>query len=252
MRSTTNKWPRCHPRTQFAHTSKCADGALAPTAPYLCTHHESKSHQRPPHPDKPTQHTLRHKTTPKMCVRAHLPHSLQEASTNRGKPRNMRCYVAQESSARCHAAQIRLPKRSGRMFNHTYKPPRPPTHTQPIRTCTLFPLAFGQGPGLLRRVVSAASRLGTTTNHRTQPQSYHAQTAAPLADESLRKRGQTPPPNAMKLKMPPAKQQNLARITEHITHINNARKTHEQACELGGARPMHKLNDTTHNMKPYT
>ena len=56
----------------------------------------------------------------------------------------------------------------------------------------------------------------------------------------------------MKLKMPPAKQQNLARITEHITHINNARNTHEQACELGGARPMHKLNDTTHNMKPYT
>ena len=76
MRSTTNKWPRCHPRTQFAHTSKCADGALAPTAPYLCTHHESKSHQRPPHPDKPTQHTPRHKTTLKMCVRAHLPHSL--------------------------------------------------------------------------------------------------------------------------------------------------------------------------------
>ena len=120
MRSTINKWPRCHPRTQFAHTSKCADGALAPTAPYLCTHHESKSHQRPLHPDKPTQHTPRHKTTPKMCVRAHLPHSLQEASTNRGKPRNMRCYVAQESSARCHAAQIRLLKRSGRMFNHTY------------------------------------------------------------------------------------------------------------------------------------
>ena len=135
MRSTTNKWPRCHPRTQFAHTSKCADGALAPTAPYLCTHHESKPHQRPPHPDKPTQHTPRHKTTPKMCVRAHLPHSLQEASTNRGKPRNMRCYVAQESSARCHAAQIRLPKRSGRMFNHTYKPPHPPLHVHipPVR-----------------------------------------------------------------------------------------------------------------------
>ena len=56
----------------------------------------------------------------------------------------MRCYVAQESSARCHAAQIRLPKRSGRMFNHTYKPPRPPTHTQPIRMHT-FPTRLRAG-----------------------------------------------------------------------------------------------------------
>ena len=192
MRSTTNKWLRCHPRTQFAHTSKCADGALAPTAPYLCTHHESKSYQRPPHPDKPTQHKPRHKTTLKMCVRASLPHSLQEASTNRGKPRNMRCYVAQKSSAHCHAAQIRLLKRSGRMFNHTYSTPLARTH--PMRTCTPFPLAFGQGPGLLRRVVSATSRLGTSTIHRTQPQAHHARTPTQFADESPRREGHTPPP----------------------------------------------------------